>query len=158
MIEDRAVRQLRRQMTLLQRRLRHELSPRHGVSRSSLKVLATVARTPDLSPRDVSDELQMTSSNVAAALRELEAAGFVHRQKDRNDARRVRLSATDAGTTVIAEVRSERDTWLGRAMQAVLDPDELAVLVHAGRLMERLAEFDVRPHRQAEYPPSVRGG
>ena len=70
MVEDNAVRQLRRQMTLLQRRLRHELSPRHGLSRSALKVLSAIARTPDVSPRDVSDELQMTSSNVAAALRE----------------------------------------------------------------------------------------
>lgn len=138
------MRQLRRQMTLLQRRLRHELSPLYGLSRSCLKVLATIARTPDVSPREVSDELQMTSSNVAAALRELEAAGYVRREKDASDARRARLSATPSGNALMAEVRTERDTWLGRAMQAVLDDEELAVLLHAGCLMERLAEFDNR--------------
>lgn len=130
-------------MKLLQRRLRHEVRPVHGVSRTALQVLAAVVRLPEgPQPRLIAEELQMTSSNVAAALRELEAAGFVRRRKDVTDARRVLVLATEPGRAEVADVRHERDTWLGRAMEALLDPEEQRALLAAGALMQRLAEFD----------------
>lgn len=84
----------------------------------------------------------MTSSNVAAALRELEVAGLIFRQKDPGDARRVRLSVTERGSVVVADFRRERDTWFGRAVEAVLSPDEQRVLMAAGQLLQRLAEYE----------------
>jgi DNA-binding MarR family transcriptional regulator len=140
-MRDDAVRTFRRQVKALQRRLRQEVPPR-GLSRSALQVLAAVARAPGASPGEVAAELQMTSSNVAAALREAEAAGFVERRKHPEDARRARLTATPAGAEVVAELRNERDTWLGRAVDAVLTAEEQRVLVEAGRLMERLAGYE----------------
>jgi DNA-binding MarR family transcriptional regulator len=90
----------------------------------------------------VADELQMTSSNVAAALRELDAAGFIRRERDAADARRVRLFVTERAAALVAAVRSERDTWLGRAVESLLDEKEQRLLVRAGALMERLAAFE----------------
>ena len=69
-------------MRMLGRRLRHELPPVRGVSRSAVQVLRIVERAPDPSPSDVAEKLRMTSSNVAAALRELESAGLVCRGRD----------------------------------------------------------------------------
>ncbi len=128
------------QMKLLQRRLHRELVSVAGVSRSAVGVLGAVARLPEgVQPRQLADELQMTSSNVAAALRELEAGGLISREKDLADARRVLVFLTDRGNAVVASSRNERDTWLGQAMEA-LDEDEQRVLLAAGRLMQRLAE------------------
>ena len=129
-------------MRMLGRRLRHELPPVRGVSRSAVQVLRVVARGPEPSPSDVAEKLRMTSSNVAAALRELESAGLVRRGRDPEDGRRVRLSITGAGADAVSCVHAERDTWLGRATEALLSVDEQLTLLRAGELMQRLAEYD----------------
>ncbi|MCA1222821.1 MarR family winged helix-turn-helix transcriptional regulator [Streptomyces sp. 8L] len=145
-MNDHEVRRFRTQMKILQRRLRRELRPLYGVSRTASQVLAAVVRLGGApGPRRLADELQMTSSNVAAALRELEAVGYVERRKDSDDARRVSVFLTDRGESVVAHVRGERDTWLGRAMETLLDEDEQRVLLAAGALMERLADFERAP-------------
>ena len=114
-MDDQEVRLFRAQMKLLQRRLRREALPVHGVSRTALQVVTAVVRLPEVPrPRQIAEELRMTSSNVAAALRELEAAGYVVRRKDSADARRVSVIVTEHGRSVVAGVRSERDTgWAG---------------------------------------------
>jgi hypothetical protein len=38
--------------------------------------------------------------------------------------------------------RNERDAWLGRAIEAVLNPEEQQVLLAAGQLLQRLAAFE----------------
>jgi DNA-binding MarR family transcriptional regulator len=141
-MEDDALRRFRTQMRMLGRRLRRELPPVRGVSRSAVQVLRVVARGPEPSPTDVAEKLRMTSSNVAAALRELESAGMVRRGRDPEDGRRVRLSITVTGTDAVSCVHAERDTWLGRAVAALLSDDEQVTLLRAGELMQRLAEYD----------------
>jgi hypothetical protein len=54
----------------------------------------------------------------------------------------VSVSVTEQGHRVVVGVRSERDTWLGRAVETLLDQDEQRVLLAAGELMRRLAEFE----------------
>ncbi len=129
-------------MRMLGRRLRRELPPVHGVSRSAVHVLRVVARGPAPSPSDVAEKLRMTSSNVAAALRELEDAELVRRVRDAEDGRRVQLSITDAGADAVSCLHAERDTWLGRAIVTLLTDDEQVTLLRAGELMQRLAEYD----------------
>lgn len=140
-MDDDAIPRFRMQMRMLGRRLRRELPPVRGVSRSAVQVLRVVSRGSDPSPGDVAQRLRMTTSNVAAALRELESAGLVERLRDPQDGRRVRLSLTAAGADAVSCVHAERDTWFGRAIEAVLDDDELATLLAAGELMQRLAEY-----------------
>jgi hypothetical protein len=43
----------------------------------------------------------------------------------------------------VVRIRNERDTWLGRAVDAVLTEREQRVLTEAGGLMERLASFEL---------------
>jgi DNA-binding MarR family transcriptional regulator len=145
-VRDEDVREFRAQLRLLHRRLRREVQPVAGLSRTAMQVLGAIGRLPAGSqPRQVADELLMTSSNVAAALRELEARGVISRQKDPTDARQVRLSVTAHGERLLADFRSERDSWLGRAVEAVLSEDEQRVLLSAGPLLQRLAEHEPSP-------------
>jgi len=162
------VRQFRTQMKLLQRRLRREAPTVRGASRTAMQVLGAVTRLPEgVQPGRIAQEERMTSSNVAAALRELEQGGFVRRQRDETDARRVLVFVTAPGHALLAEVRGERDSWLGRAMAELLEQDEQRVLLAAGELMQRLAAFELpeadrpeadRPEAdrpEAELPTSV---
>jgi len=128
---------------MLQRRLRSELPAGHGLSRTALRVLGAIERLADgVTPSRVAEELQMTSSNVAAALRELEAGRLIRRQRDPDDARRVLLFLTDRGSRMVAQFRAERDNWFGRAVGSTLTRREQQELFAAGRLLQRLAEYD----------------
>ena len=119
-----------------------------------MQVLGAIARLPEGSqPHVVAHELQMTSSNVAAALRELEAGGFISRERDLADARRVLVHVTESGNALVAGTRSERDTWLGRAIEALLDDEDQRLLLAAGHLMQRLAQYEQAEYEQATPMP-----
>ncbi len=90
----------------------------------------------------------MASSNVAAALRTLESRGLLVRTRDPRDRRRVNLTATAAGAGLVTDFRDERVTWLGRAIAAQLNPEERALLLQAGDLMERIAGFEPLENRE----------
>lgn len=141
-MDDDGVHRLRTQVAALHQRIRREAPTVDGLPRPALTVLAAAVRRSGLTPRDVAEELHMTSSNVAASLRELESAGFVERGRDPDDGRRVLLTPTAAGRRVVAELFDERETWLGRAVATCLDDDEQDLLRRAGDLLERLAAFE----------------
>lgn len=131
-MNDHEIRQVRTQMRMLHRRLRREVVPVPGLSRTALQVLGAIERLADgAQPRQVGDELRLASSNVAAALRELERAGFVRSERDPDDRRRIRLSVTPRGAAVVADFRNERDTWFGQAVEALLSAEEQRVLLTA---------------------------
>lgn len=112
-----------------------------GISIPMVQVLVTVRRSPTaLGPSDVADELQMKSSNVAAALRALEDLGLILRRPDTADRRRVFIELTDRGLQVLAEIRRSRQSWLQDTMSTALTPAEQRIMLVAGELMERLAQ------------------
>ena len=128
----------------LRRRQRREQVPVGSLSQSAIRVLSTTARVGgETQPAQLADETSMTSSNVAAALRELESEGLVVRRRDENDARRVNVSLTPAGSAMVTESRGIRQAWLARAIDALLDEREQRVLAEAGELIGRLAGYDI---------------
>ncbi|MCU1480256.1 MAG: MarR family transcriptional regulator [Subtercola sp.] len=165
------VRTLQTQLNALHRRQRREWMPAADVSRSSLRVVGAVARLGDeCQPALIAGELQMTSSNVAAALRELEAAGLIARSRDTIDSRRINISLTEAGAHLVADSRFERDRWLRTTIDRELTDDEQQLLLAAGDLIARLAAVGERPEagerpevgeraiRQVSQPAGDRAG
>jgi DNA-binding MarR family transcriptional regulator len=135
------VRRLRGQIKALERRLRRELQGVGELPVTSLQVLGAVERSGvAMTPGELTSELQMTTSNVAASLRPLEAAGAVRRRRDPDDGRRVFVEATDAGRDLVADYRRGRDAWFWQTVEAVLTEGEQRLLLQAGELMQRLAD------------------
>ncbi|MBT2504270.1 MarR family winged helix-turn-helix transcriptional regulator [Curtobacterium sp. ISL-83] len=138
------VRRLQEQLKAFHRRQRKEWSSPEGLTQTAVRVIGSIARQPEGSqPGLVSDDLGLASSNVAAALRELESRGLVTRTRDVQDTRRTNLHLTVAGEALVASSRDERDDWLSRAIDAVLDDNQQAVLLEAGLLLEKLSQYDV---------------
>jgi DNA-binding MarR family transcriptional regulator len=142
-MDEADVRRLREQLNTFQRRQRRLLVAHDGLTQTAVRVLGSIARGPDGSqPGLIADELGLTSSNVAAALRELEIRHLITRSKDERDARRINLHLTPAGGAVVGTSRNERDGWLSKAIDAVLDQDQQAKLLEAGTILEQLSRFD----------------
>ncbi|AWC73106.1 homoprotocatechuate degradation operon regulator%2C HpaR [Serratia marcescens] len=130
---------LRTQLMSLVRRMRRE-SRSDEKSWAQLMLLGAIDRHGgEATPSLLAESERMRSSNLAAALRELEADGLLVRTPDAEDKRRVRVRLTHAGLGLLQESRSRREAWLLAAMENCLTEREQALLIEAGALMARLA-------------------
>ncbi len=68
----------------------------------------------------------------------LEGLGSLAREADAEDRRKVNISLTEAGTTVVDETVKKRDRWLTRQMREIT-PEERATLASAAEIIRRLA-------------------
>lgn len=82
----------------------------------------------------------MTSPNVAAALRSLEALDLIVRRKDAHDRRRVYVEISDLGREVISSARHGWRAWLRDAIDHHLTERERRLLFKSGYLLQRLAD------------------
>ena len=131
---------LRRQIGALYRRLRQEAQS-DTLQFSQLLVLGALERLGGRStPSSIAASERLRSSNLAALLRDLEATECVTRSPDKDDGRRTIVSLTPHGRQMLHGYRERREQWLAMAMEADLSRDELALLMEAGKLMERLAQ------------------
>jgi len=131
------------QIKLLNRRLRREQSAVEGLSTAALVVLTQAARadTPQR-PGQLAAELQMTSPNMAAALRALEEGGMITRQPDPGDGRKVFVHVTKSGRDIVDRTSAGRHAWLREAVDEALTDRERHVLFQAGDLIERIADYE----------------
>ena len=138
--DESAAAQLRIQLMSLVRRLRRE-SPQSTLSFGQIRLLAAIERLAlQATPSALAKAENMQSSNLAAALRELEARELIYRQPDPLDRRKVRLSLTEAGMSELVVNRQGRDQWLTVALDS-LSPQEQALLLQCGEIMEKLANL-----------------
>ena len=135
------VRTLQAHLRRLHRRVARSLPPLDGVSRSATRVLVVVARCAGgegAQPGRIAEALEMTASNVAAALRELEQAGYVARQRTAADGRRIAVVLTERGAAAVTAHRALRVDGLREAIEGALAPDEQAQLAAVIPLIGRV--------------------
>jgi DNA-binding MarR family transcriptional regulator len=140
------VERLLNQIKLLNRRLRREQPGVDGLPTVALVVLTMAARAESPQrPGQLAEELQMTSPNMAAALRTLEESGMISRQPDPTDGRKVFVQVTERGRDVVDQTSSSRHAWLQEAVDEVLSDRERRLLFQAGELIERIADYEPAP-------------
>lgn len=125
--------------------MRREQPAVEGLSAPALELLIALSHsTSPMRPGELGSDLQMTSPNVAAALRLLEKLGLAERQPDPHDKRKALVQLTSQGQTLIEESRASWRGWLRDTLDNVLTDAERKLLFTAGDLMQRLAEDDPR--------------
>ena len=132
-MRDDEVYRLQKQVKRLYRLVQRVQPVVEGLSYSALQVLVVVEQADRaLRPGGLAAELQMTSSNVAAALRSLEIEGLVVRESDPVEGRKALVSFTRPGAKVITEARRDNHAWLQQAIAGALTSDEQRLLLRAG--------------------------
>ena len=124
-------------------RMTSGLSSHLGIAATDLRVLLYVDRAPDATPKEVANQLKLTSGSITALLDRLEGSGYVVRHPHPSDRRSLTLRLTDSGREVVREVRGAyRTAFSGvfsaselsgvtdtlRALAGALDPAASALL------------------------------
>jgi DNA-binding MarR family transcriptional regulator len=110
-----------------------------GVTQSRLSALASVDRSGPLSIGALAAAEGVAASTMTRLVDSLEADGLVARVSDSKDRRVARIQATEQGSRLLGDLRSEADHYLTRRL-AMLGPDDLARLAWVLGLLEWLAD------------------
>jgi DNA-binding MarR family transcriptional regulator len=89
----------------------------------------------------LADHERVAPPTVTKVVGKLEELGLVVRQADASDRRVCRVTITDAGTALLAEVRQRKDVWLA-ARLAQLDEDTRSRLADAIDAFDALTRQD----------------
>ena len=130
---------LRVSMGLLLRRLRQVGVPGE-LTVPETSALARLDRNGPATSSELARVEQISPQSMGATLSALEARGLVTRDPDARDGRRIVLSVTEAGRRLLRDKRDARTEHLARALAAGFTREELAQLMAAAPLLERLAQ------------------
>jgi DNA-binding MarR family transcriptional regulator len=128
---------LRAGVMRLARRLRAEKAD-HELSDSQFVVLALLLRDGPTSPSRLAEIERVTAPSMNRTVNCLVEAGYAERSPAPDDGRRVTVSITDAGRTVVQETRRQRNAWLSLRL-GELTAAERATLGEAAALLGRMA-------------------
>jgi DNA-binding MarR family transcriptional regulator len=81
----------------------------HGMTRAQWGLVLCIARRPGLSQKEVADILEVEPISVARLVDRMEAGGLVERRADEQDRRIWRLHLLPAATSLLSEIKFERE-------------------------------------------------
>jgi DNA-binding MarR family transcriptional regulator len=102
--------------------------------------MARLDRCGPATPSALARLEQITPQGMGATLAGLEARGLVERRPDPRDGRCTVMSLTPPGRQALQNRRNARTEQLSLALATKFTPDELAQLLTAAPLIERLAQ------------------
>ena len=131
-------------MRRLRARLRAESGQNAtGLTASQLEVLASVIREGPVTAARLAVLEHVGAQAITQILTVLKAAGLVHSEPDALDGRKKLISADASATELRDRILAGRGSFLARAIDQVVAPDEREDLEKAVELLERLAEADL---------------
>ncbi|MET7481946.1 MarR family transcriptional regulator [Streptomyces sp. NPDC005538] len=128
----------------LRARLRTE-SGQHatGLTPTQLGVLSSVVREGPVTAARLATLEHVSAQSIAQSLAVLKAAGLVHSEPDARDGRKKLLSADPSAAELIDKLLLGRASFLARAIDQLVAPDERADVDKAIELLERLATTEL---------------
>jgi DNA-binding MarR family transcriptional regulator len=87
---------------------------------------------------DLATREHIQPQSLTRLLSFLEERGFVSRQQDETDRRRLLITITAEGKKALSADVRRKEAWLARVIEQALSPDERELLFHASGLLDRL--------------------
>ena len=130
---------LQASVRLLVQRLRQTPAVEGDLTPSENSVLARMDRVGPTTAAELARFERISPQSMGATLGALEERGLVRRVPDPDDGRRLIMSLTDEGQRLLRRRRQARNDLLSHALADGFTRDELAQLLAAAPLIERLA-------------------
>ncbi|POH70390.1 MarR family transcriptional regulator [Cryobacterium zongtaii] len=121
----------------LARRVRQEQADNELTS-GQFSALGAVFRLGPMTLSALSEEERVTPPSMNRTVNALVEAGLVNRAGSAEDGRKVVLTVTDTGMTLVRETRRRRDDWIATRILR-LTPEQRQILASATEIMKELA-------------------
>ena len=109
-----------------------------SVTLTLLAALMTLEKRGPMSPGELAAHERVQPPSMTKILAKLEEKGLILRTPHATDRRQVVVAATDAGRTLLAKERRERDAWLSTRLAAIT-AEERDLLAEVTPLLDKLA-------------------
>jgi len=110
-----------------------------GLTPTQLAVLGSVVREGPVTAARLAALERVSAQSIAQSLAVLKAAGLVHSEPDARDGRKKLMSADPSAAELIDKLLRGRATFLARAIDQLVAPEERKDVDKAIELLERLA-------------------
>lgn len=131
-------------ITRLRSRLRVEAGLHEtGLSISQLAVLKNIVQEGPVTAAYLATAQHVSPQSIAQNLAVLKAAGLVRAERDPGDARKTLISADESAGRLLDSLHASRTSFLVRAIDALVAPEERADLDRTIDLLERFAAADL---------------
>ena len=120
----------------LARRLRQEKAD-NELSSSQFSALGTLFFYGPFTLRELSEHEKVTPPSMNRTVNALVQAGLVNRTGSADDGRKVVLTVTETGRTMMRDTRKRRDAWLAQRI-VTFTPEQRRVLADAIEIMKEL--------------------
>jgi DNA-binding MarR family transcriptional regulator len=131
-------------ITRLRFRLREEAGINGtGLSISQLSVLWHILQEGPVTAAELAAAQHVSPQAIAQNVAALKAAGLIRTERDPGDGRKTLITASETSQRLVTSVRASKESYLSRAIDALVSPAERADLERAIDLLERLAAADL---------------
>jgi DNA-binding MarR family transcriptional regulator len=141
--DDRAAVELGLAVKRFRARMRAETATAEGWTISQLSTLARIIDDGPLTASELAHAEHVRPQSVGELVAALRDGGLIATQPDPGDGRKTLLSATAEGRALRDGVLAARGSWLARAIEAEVGPDERDQLEAAIDILNRLADCDL---------------
>lgn len=110
-----------------------------SMSDAQFNVLAILHMHGSHTLSELAERGRISAPSMNRTVNSLEESGWVTRSADEVDRRKVNITVTESGDTVVVETVRKRDEWLDDAFSD-LSESELDILLQAAPIMRKLAD------------------
>ena len=133
---------LRTVITRLIKKLRSKSATGAGLSLTERSTLALLDQHKQLLPSELASMEKITTQSMSQILNHLLELGYIQRRSSEKDKRKVIISISKTGRSILYKVRNERDEWLNKALIDICSEKEKELLRRAITPLAKLVEFD----------------
>ena len=113
-----------------------KLSSSHRVTGPQLICLLTIDENQPVTATQIAKNVHLSPSTVVGVLDRLEEKGFVRRERDRNDRRRIQLYVTDEGRELAQSAPSPLQDKLSEAFSTLDEQEQSTIALSLQRIVD----------------------
>lgn len=133
---------LRTVVTRLIKKLRKESATGQQLSLTERSTLSLLQQHKQLLPSELAAMEKITNQSMSAILSDMLVRGFIVRTASATDKRKVNISLSAEGEKTLLQVRSERDMWLAKAIEATCTKEEQELLKQIIMPLTKIVDFE----------------
>ncbi|NVM62600.1 DNA-binding MarR family transcriptional regulator [Mucilaginibacter sp. SG538B] len=126
----------------LSKKIRKTSATAEKLSLTERSTMALIFQHEEILPNELAAMEKITTQSMSQILSNLLNLGLIKRRISELDKRKVIISLSEEGISLIHKSRSEKDEWLNRALEATCTAEEQEILKKALAPLAKLVDFD----------------